>query len=59
MPSMTVARAKTFLDYISEWNAESRLLVNVDGKDFPIEGIQSEDVNSDDSERVVRIMVKK
>ncbi len=56
---MTVARAKTFLDYISEWNAESRLLVNVDGKDFPIEGIQSEDVNSDDSERVVRIMVKK
>lgn len=56
---MTVSTAKRILDYVSEWNGESALLVQVNGTDFPVEGIESEDVNSDGSERVVRIMLKK
>jgi len=56
---MTVSTAKRILDYVSEWNGESALLVQVNGTDFPVEGIESEDVNSDGSERVVRIMLVK
>lgn len=56
---MTTFKAASFLSEISKWNGECNLVVHVDGTDVPIEGIESEDVKSDDSERVVRIMLKK